>query len=84
MNSGIFEIFEEKINFFQTFFHMGWKWLHQDLWNWECCEKFIGGGCIPRNGLMHTNKFFWVRLAAKFCEGKIILKNSKAQEEHIP
>jgi hypothetical protein len=32
---------------------------------------------------MHANKF-WVRLAAKFCEGKINLKNSKAQEELIP
>jgi hypothetical protein len=27
---------------------------------------------------------FFVRLAAKFREGKIILKNSKAQEKHIP
>jgi hypothetical protein len=27
---------------------------------------------------------FLVRLAAKFHEGKIILKDSKAQEEHIP
>jgi hypothetical protein len=40
---------------------------------------------------MHTSKwtyacqyFFGVRLAAKCCERKIILKNSKAQEEHIP
>jgi hypothetical protein len=40
---------------------------------------------------MHTSEwtyacqyFFLVRLAAKFHEGKIILKNSKAQEEHIP
>jgi hypothetical protein len=34
---------------------------------------------------MHTNNiFFLVRLAAKFREGKIILKNSKAEEEHIP
>jgi hypothetical protein len=32
----------------------------------------------------HANNFFWVRVAAKFHEGKIILKNSKAQEEHIP
>jgi hypothetical protein len=31
------------------------------------------------NGLMHGNKKNWVRLAAKFHEGKIILKNSKAQ-----
>jgi hypothetical protein len=30
MNSRIFEMFEEK-TFFQTFFQMGWKWLHQDL-----------------------------------------------------
>jgi hypothetical protein len=33
---------------------------------------------------MHTNKFFLGRLAKKNCEGKIILKNSKAQEEDIP
>jgi hypothetical protein len=29
MNSGIFEMFKEK-TFFQTFFQMGWKWLHHD------------------------------------------------------
>jgi hypothetical protein len=33
---------------------------------------------------MHTNKKNWVRLAANFHEGKIILKKIKAQEEHIP
>jgi hypothetical protein len=33
---------------------------------------------------MHPNIFFGVRLAAKFCEGKIILKNSKAQQKHFP
>jgi hypothetical protein len=71
--------------FFQTFFQMAWKWLHQDFLNWGRCRKFIGGGCIPQNGHMHTNKFsFSVRLSGKFCEGKIILKKSKAQEEHIP
>jgi hypothetical protein len=31
---------------FQTFFQMGWKWLHQDLWNWGTCGKTIGGGCM--------------------------------------
>jgi hypothetical protein len=31
---------------------------------------------------MHANISFWVRLAAKFCDGKIILKKLKAQEEH--
>jgi hypothetical protein len=31
MNSGIFEMFEEKTICFQTFFQMGWKWLHKDL-----------------------------------------------------
>jgi hypothetical protein len=82
--TGIFEMFEEKTIFFQTFFQMGWKWLHQDLWNWGSCRKLIHGGCIPRNGLMHANKFLWVRLAAKFCEGKINLKTLKPQEEHIP
>jgi hypothetical protein len=81
MNSEIFEMFVEKK--IQTFFQMGWKWLHQDLWNWGSCKKIIDGGCISLNGLMHANKF-WVRLAAKFCEGKINLKNSKAQEELIP
>jgi hypothetical protein len=56
MNSGIFEMFEEKTIVFQTFFQMGWKWLHQNLWNWGSCRKFIGGECIPWNGLMHGNK----------------------------
>jgi hypothetical protein len=47
----------------------------------------FGGGCIPWNGLTQANNFLffvWVRLVAKFHEEKIILKNSKAQEEHIP
>jgi hypothetical protein len=77
MNLGIFEMFEEKIIFFQTFFQMGWKWPHQDLWNWGSWGKFIDDGCIPQNGLMHANSFLFVRLAAKLCEGKIFWKIQK-------
>jgi hypothetical protein len=81
MNSGIFEMFEEKIisNFLSNgmevatprFIKLGelqkiyWWWMHTLEWTYA------------------RQYFFRVRLVAKFCEGKIILKNSKAQK-HIP
>jgi hypothetical protein len=55
--------------------------------------RFMKLGELQKNywRWMHTpewtyarQKNVWVRLAAKFHVGKIILKNSKAQEEHIP
>jgi hypothetical protein len=77
-----FEMFDEKTIFKHSF-----------KWDASGCTKIyeIGGvaenlstvDAYPKMDLcMPIN--FWVRLVAKFHEGKIILKNSKAQEEIIP
>jgi hypothetical protein len=67
------------------FFKLSFKWDESDY------TKIYEIGGVAKNLStvdaypgMACQYFFWVRLAAKFCEGKIILKNSKAQEEHIP
>jgi hypothetical protein len=83
MNSRIFEMFEEK----QKKFKLSFKWDGSGYTKiYEIrgvAENLSTVDANPRMDLC-TPIIFLVSLAAKFCEGKIILKNSKAQEEHIP
>jgi hypothetical protein len=55
----------------QRFMKLGELWKIYRLW-------------MHTPGWTYAHQIFFVRLVAKFYEGKIILKNSKAQEEHIP
>jgi hypothetical protein len=71
-------------HFFQTFFQMGWKWLHQDLWNWESCGKFIGGGSIPWNGLMHANKLFFGEASSEISQRKNDFEKFKSSRRTHP
>jgi hypothetical protein len=82
MNSGIFEMFEEK-----TIFKLSFTW---DAIGYTkiyeitgVAENLSAVDAYPGMDLCMSIKKLG-EASTKFHEGKIILKNSKAQEEHIP